>query len=792
MDAPSNDLQNMESIDFNLKLDKGCLYKPYEVNVTYAGRQVVWKFYLLRTLFNIQFDLKLHEDLVFTSDKPLKVKAFNISSRRIPSMEFTQIKYTYSSGVFHFDPLRSTGCRRIEDNHYDVNFSFLLDKAGFVSARNSIVTTFPDYTYIIKWNLDQKALHQNCFIVESPYIAFTYRLKPIRWQLRLCSYMMCSQKMVKLTLQTPDNISFNREDPILKSNLQFLRGNQCVMIATNDSYSWDGNTCSFVTPYDTCPLLTSGKGTLKVQFEFTVDNADSQSDELPSRSTELATTSTADTAKMDTALADLRKKAALVSEYNYVLKWGSLAIPKESPPIEVTYRRSHIIWNMQLNCSKVDKNHVKFALHTSSKIKFHQKNPVLYSSLIIMRDGYLMVSKSNDLYTWKDGTFEFETIYDTSDWRQSGDYKIRFEFTLKNSKQHNFESNCFSVPASSSCSNDSFEIINDEQCSDDGLIEAIHTDIETAVLVTKEMSQNSSSCTSLDDVSDIRITDEVKCIEKCSDDQLNMPIESNAADEEATPISPITKKRQPNSASCTSLDQILLMDMCVHPVKSIEQCSDDDSATSIHESAGDLEAEPEAMDCLIAINDEQPVAVNAHKDMTLAADFQRLFDTSSNYDAVINTDFKVHRSILAIRSPEFDRIIREAQENENGLLQLSIRGISNEDMRALLKYIYTGTMATVRSFQTLFVVAERFGVIGLKMLCEDKICSGICATTYLDNMHLINECKSEKVHERFLTFMQKDISSLVNSVKFKQFMTNNPEIMFQLLSRVVEPNLQQL
>lgn len=778
-----NDLENMESFELNLKLDKCSWKNSYPIKVTYAGRPVEWRFNPNHIFANetIQFDLLLHEDLAFTSEKPLKVKKFHISwknkdpQKKPISEKHTEIEYTYSDGVFRFDPLRCASADDVNDIG-DVHFSFLLDKSGFVSTRN--VTIFPDYTYIIKWNLNEASLRQKFIILDSQYIQFTYRMKPILWQLKLCSYWMCDQQMFRLTLQTPDKISFNRDDPILKSNVQFFRGNQCLIITTNDSYSWDGNMCSFVTPYEMSKLLTTDSGKLKVQFEFTVVNSDPENIELPSRSTELASCSTIaeipnkmgasytniaeiNKKKMDTELADMRKKSTLFSEYNYVLKWDSLALPKESSPVQVTYRQSHITWNMKLtSCTKIDKNFVKFTLHTANKIRFHRNESILYSSLIIMRDGFLLVSKSNDLYTLNDGTFEFQTTYDTSDWRKSGDYKIRFEFTLENRKQQYIESICSSIPASSN-SSDSFEIITREQCSDDGsisTIEAIPTEAEAAptASITTELPPISSSCTSLDDLLSLP----------------NDDIDIVVSDE-------------------------------THDVKSSDQCSDDDSTSSIEDIsddivAGQITTTSEALalpetkdDCLSVANDEKPAAVSVHKDTTLVEDFQRLFDTSSNYDTVINLVFKVHRSILAIRSPEFDRMIKADQTtNQSGLLKLSITDITYGEMSALLKFIYTGTMSTDQSCRTMIAVAERFGVIGLRVLCEDILCNDICATNFLDNIHLINECKSEKVHECLLTFMQKNISSLVNCIKFRQFMTRNPEIMFKLLSRVAKPNLQ--
>lgn len=765
MAVSSNDLENMESFEFNLKLDRCYVEKMYPVEVKYAGQPVNWNFNIKQTheSFIIQFDLLLHEELVFASEKPLKVKKFSISSndQGDKKVEYTEIKYTYSDGVFRFEPLCDLSPDDDDFEKY-VHFSFLLDKSGFLSARNSILTPFPDYTYKISWFLKEAFLHQKFIILDSNNIEFKYRLKPIRWQLKLCSFWMCDQHMLRFILQTPDNISFHRDDPILKSNIQFFRGKQCLIITTNDSYSWDGSVCSFVTPYKISKLLNPGLGRLRVLFEFTVGNSVPENIELPSCSTELASCSSIaeipsianNEEKMMRELADLRRKSTLFSEYNYVLKWDSHALPKESSPVQVTYRQTHITWNMKLiNCTKIDKKFVKFALHTSNKIRCHLKDP----SLIIMRDGFLLVSKMNDLYTWNNGTFEFQSTYDTSEWRKTGGYKIRFEFTLENSEQHNFESAFPSVPASSNCSSDSFEVITQEQCSEDGSvgsIEVIPTEIEAAPLAsfTNELLPNSSSSTSMDQVKsndniDIAVSgmpDEMKSIDDCSEDDSTITIDTIPADEENEPIS-------------TSSPEVPLPD------------SKDD--------------------CLSDIKDEKPVAVNEHKDMRLVEDFQRLFDTSLNYDTVINLVFKVHRSILAIRSPEFDRMIKEEQTNKAGILKLTIADTSYDEMSALLQYIYTGTLSTDRCCLKMIEVAERFGVIGLRVLCEDIICSEISATNFVDKIHLINECKSEKVHECLLTFMQKNISILVNCTKFRQFMTSNPELMFKLLSRIVKPNL---
>lgn len=760
----ANDLENMESFEFNLKLYKYYEAQQYKVKVTYADRPVDWKFNLNYANGKTQFDLLLHEELTFSSDKPLKMKKFNISlenqdlNKKFTFEEHNPIDYTYKGGVFRFAPLRGPSEDEIcMEKYYDVHFSFLLEKPGVISARNSTMSTFQDNTYIIQWNINQDSLRDRCFILYSHY--------RLGWKLKLCSYWMYNQQMFRIILEAPLDTSFYRVDPILKSNLQFLSGNQCLLTTTNDSYSWDNNKCSFVTSYETSKLLSSDIDDLKVRLEFTVDYSESQNIELPSRSSEFANCNIAaiNKKKMDAEVADLRLKSTVVSEYNYVLKWDTFALPTKSSPFQVTYCQSHIIWNMKLiSCSKIDKNLVKFALHTPNNIQFHQKDPILDSSLIIMRNGNLLVSQKNDLYTWNDGTFEFKTSFDTSEWHKIGEYKIRFEFTLEKSKQQNLESTFPSAPASSkSSSSDSFEIITPEQCSDDGSIssiEVIPIDTETAPLASfaQELTLNSSSSNSHQ--------------LSLSNDAINVAV-SDITDE----------------------------------VPSVDQCSDADSISSIEEISADLEPEtipttsqdlslPETKDdCLCVINDEKPAAVRKY--MRLTDDFQRLFDTSSNYDTVINLVFKVHRSILAIRSPEFDRMIKDEQTNKAEPLKLTITDVSLEDMRALLKYIYTGTFDTGtypdRSCRSMIVVAERFGVTGLKMFCEDILCSEICATNFLDNMQLLNDCKSEKVHQCLLTYMKKNINDLMNSIIFKQFMMSKPEIMFKLLSRLlIEPNMQ--
>lgn len=661
----ASNTDHLEDMEFELKFKmyKNFVVLPDRFNVTYAGQQVEWQLKLNYVNGKTQFNLLLHEDLAFADEKPLRVKRFNIFVEKQKKMPRTldgdaDIEYTYSGGVFQFEPWRysTEDGYKIEKN-YEVDFKFLLDKAVFPSARNSVVTPFPDYTYIIKWNLNEDLKRKLITNSESRHARFTYRLKPIRWQLKLRfftnAYLFCKNQMFRITLYTPDNIPFNRNDPILKSTLQFFRGDQRLLMTSDDSYSWDGHTCSFVTPYETSKLLTSGDDKLKVQLDVTVNNSDPKNTELPSRSSESASCSsiaeighkydTMTKNKIDSQIANLRKNIAMVSEYNYVLKWDSSTLPTDfSPPLQVTYCRNLITWNMKLvSFSKKDKQLVKFTLRSSHKIQFLQNDPILSSSLIIMCDGHLLVSKNNDLYTWKDFTFEFQTTYDTVEWRTSGNYKIHFDFTLESSKQQNLESTVSPEPASSA--SDPFEIINQEQSSDDRSFSSI---------------------------------------ELIPINEATTPIPSNT--QESTPNSKnstikaqLSSKDVSNSALSSSIN-----DQC-SPTRSIEEIpADIELAAPITATSHELPS-PETK------NDFLTKHFIKHKDKTLAEDFQRLFETSTNYDTVINLVFKVHRSVLAIRSPEFNRLINEEKTNDTaGVLKLTINDVNYEDMRAMLNYIY--------------------------------------------------------------------------------------------------------
>ncbi|XP_065224455.1 speckle-type POZ protein-like [Planococcus citri] len=110
-----------------------------------------------------------------------------------------------------------------------------------------------------------------------------------------------------------------------------------------------------------------------------------------------------------------------------------------------------------------------------------------------------------------------------------------------------------------------------------------------------------------------------------------------------------------------------------------------------------------------------------------ANNFESLLENSKFADVVLTINgstYPAHKAILAARSPVFAAML-ERNNSKNKKIRIHVTRMNEEVLRAMLQYIYTGSCASLRLRKLadkLFVAAAKYGLDGLKKICEQTLC----------------------------------------------------------------------
>lgn len=131
---------------------------------------------------------------------------------------------------------------------------------------------------------------------------------------------------------------------------------------------------------------------------------------------------------------------------------------------------------------------------------------------------------------------------------------------------------------------------------------------------------------------------------------------------------------------------------------------------------------------------------------TLSQDFDSFLGKQEFGDLTLTVCGKkvlVHKAILAARSPVFADKLETCNQN-----RLDITDIGYEELREMVHYMYTGRSRNAdRLSVTLLEAADKYGLIGLKRICENALSSML----NIDNVFKILACASRHNAEELKT-----------------------------------------
>jgi speckle-type POZ protein len=169
---------------------------------------------------------------------------------------------------------------------------------------------------------------------------------------------------------------------------------------------------------------------------------------------------------------------------------------------------------------------------------------------------------------------------------------------------------------------------------------------------------------------------------------------------------------------------------------------------------------------------------------------------SSNHGADVTFEvagevFTAHRNILAARSPVFMPELFGPMK-EKATSRIRIDDIEARVFQAMLHFIYTDSLPpemeksddmSVMMAQHLLVVADRYDLERLKLMCEDKLCNSIDASTAATTLALAEQHGCRGLKAACFDFLKSadNLKATMASDGFDHLITSCPSLIKELL-----------
>jgi len=181
-------------------------------------------------------------------------------------------------------------------------------------------------------------------------------------------------------------------------------------------------------------------------------------------------------------------------------------------------------------------------------------------------------------------------------------------------------------------------------------------------------------------------------------------------------------------------------------------------------------------------------------DLELAKDFAVLFESQYFSDVTIKvqeTEFRVHKAILAARAPLFAAMLEyDAQVRGESCIQIS--DLDPDVVRELLRFIYSGRASNLERLDArLLPAADKYGMERLKVLCEESLRANLTAETAGSTLLLAEVHSLEDLKKHTLEFISSHMLEVMNTDAWKCVEVAHPllfsEVCYSVITRCKPP-----
>lgn len=173
----------------------------------------------------------------------------------------------------------------------------------------------------------------------------------------------------------------------------------------------------------------------------------------------------------------------------------------------------------------------------------------------------------------------------------------------------------------------------------------------------------------------------------------------------------------------------------------------------------------------------------------LVKNLKELFLNEQNSDFVFkaeNREFRVHKAILATRSPVFASMFQHDMAEKNSGI-VDILDCTAESFEVFLLYLYTGcaeTMSPNNVFH-LYYAADKYRVDDLKKECVEFIMSILSIETFCDTIALSLRHGESAMQKEATRFFRQNIKEVIKTVQWQNYMSENPTHANELLIKAL-------
>ncbi|CAO2149722.1 unnamed protein product [Urochloa humidicola] len=160
--------------------------------------------------------------------------------------------------------------------------------------------------------------------------------------------------------------------------------------------------------------------------------------------------------------------------------------------------------------------------------------------------------------------------------------------------------------------------------------------------------------------------------------------------------------------------------------------------------------------------------------------------------------FPAHRCVLAARSPVFRAQLfggmKESKQTESGVI-VAIEDMEAQVFSSLLHFCYTDSLLkaveddddwSMEHYQHLLVAADRYGLERMKLICQEKLCSHICADSVGRMLALADQYHCPGLKEACFDFLcsSTNLDLFTETDGFEVLTDSCPVVLKELLAKL--------
>ncbi|XP_064459443.1 speckle-type POZ protein B-like [Ornithodoros turicata] len=183
-----------------------------------------------------------------------------------------------------------------------------------------------------------------------------------------------------------------------------------------------------------------------------------------------------------------------------------------------------------------------------------------------------------------------------------------------------------------------------------------------------------------------------------------------------------------------------------------------------------------------ALRNEGVVAV---KKCDLRDDFSHLYRTGTLSDFTISVsdkEFRVHKAVLAARSPVFLAMLesptKESEEN-----RMVIEDLRSDVIEQMLEFMYTGTTSEIDSMaEELLRAADKYQLPSLKMMCAQHLQSQLYYENAADILQLADTYNVPELKSSMVSYISMHAKEVVGTEGWRRLVKMCPESVTDIIT----------